>query len=144
MPKFLIFHKFCSFWSSCVRTFFVYGRWLHSREKKDWEREREKEAMDLVGHNYKLNTPTGIMNTCILCQWHLFFRSDIFRKKMGRFIGTKGVWTWITPDKIAMMLISDCHLICRTYVHTKPRWRLRWDQCYFFCYWSWERLSCTW
>jgi hypothetical protein len=39
--KFLIFHKFCSFWSSCVRTFFVYGR-LHSREKKDWEREREK------------------------------------------------------------------------------------------------------
>ena len=37
--KFLIFHKFCSFWSSCVRTFFVYGR-LHSREKKDWEREK--------------------------------------------------------------------------------------------------------
>ena len=42
--KFLIFHKFCSFWSSCVRTFFVYGR-LHSREKKDWEREREKRKM---------------------------------------------------------------------------------------------------
>ena len=38
--KFLIFHKFCSFWSSCVRTFFVYGR-LH-REKKDWEREKRK------------------------------------------------------------------------------------------------------
>ena len=30
--KFLIFHKFCSFWSSCVPTF-LYGR-LH-REKKD-------------------------------------------------------------------------------------------------------------
>ena len=31
-----IFHKFCSFWSSCVLTF-VYGR-LH-REKKDWEKK---------------------------------------------------------------------------------------------------------
>ena len=37
MPKFLIFHKFCSFWSSCVPTF-LYGR-LH-RERRKTERKK--------------------------------------------------------------------------------------------------------
>ncbi len=45
----------------------------------------------------------------------------------------EGVYRDSTIDEKVTVISSVVHTYIGI-VHTKPRWRLRWDQCYFFCY----------